>query len=81
MKYYSLNRKVVDESFKNAVIKGLAPDRGLYFPGYIAPLPKEFFDHIDKYSYPEIAFNAIRQFVTPDIPEPVLKDIIKETLS
>lgn len=81
MKYYSLNRKVVDESFKNAVIKGLAPDRGLYFPGFIAPLPKEFFEQIDNYSYPEIAFNAIRQFVLPDIPEPVLQDIIKETLS
>lgn len=81
MKYYSLNKEVSGESFKDAVIKGLAPDRGLYFPENITPLPKDFFDEIDNYSYPEIAFNAIRQFVTPDIPESVLHDIIKETLS
>ncbi len=81
MKYYSLNRKVSGESFKDAVVKGLAPDRGLYFPANITPLTKEFFEQIDRYSYPEIAFYAIRQFVTPDIPESVLHDIIKETLS
>ena len=80
MKYYSLNRKVVNESFKDAVVKGLAPDRGLYFPENIAPLPKDFFDRIDNYTNPEIAFKAIRQFV-PDIPESVLNDIIEETLS
>ena len=43
MKYYSLNRKVVDESYKDAVVRGLAPDRGLYFPENITPLSKDFF--------------------------------------
>jgi len=81
MNYYSLNHKAPNTSFKDAVIKGLAPDRGLYFPEAITPLPQSFFDTIDNLSYPEIAFEAIKQFVSPDIPENVLKTIVEETLS
>ncbi|AEH02456.1 threonine synthase [Lacinutrix sp. 5H-3-7-4] len=81
MKYYSLNHKAENTSFKNAVVKGLAPDKGLYFPENITPLPKSFFDNIQNLSNTEIAFQAIKQFVTPDIPEQVLKTIIEETLS
>lgn len=81
MKYYSLNKKAKNTSFKDAVIKGLAPDRGLYFPEKITPLPEEFFKNIDGYTNEEIAFHAIKQFVTPDIPEAILKTIIEDTLS
>ena len=47
MNYYSLNRQAPDASFREAVIRGLAPDKGLYFPESITPLPKSFFDNID----------------------------------
>ena len=81
MDYYSLNKKAPNVSFKDAVIKGLAPDKGLYFPEYITPLPKAFFDNIGNLSNAEIAFEAIKQFVSPEIPEDILKTIIEETLS
>lgn len=81
MNYYSLNKKAPNASFKDAVIKGLAPDKGLYFPESITPLPKSFFDNIDNLSYSEIAFEAIKQFVSPEIPEDILKTIVEETLS
>ena len=81
MNYYSLNQKAPNTSFKAAVIKGLAPDKGLYFPETITPLPQSFFDKIDELSYTDIAFEAIKQFVSPDIPENVLKTIVEETLS
>lgn len=81
MNYYSLNHQAPKASFKEAVIKGLAPDKGLYFPESITPLPKEFFDNINNLSYSEIAFEAIKQFVTPEIPDTVLKTIVDETLS
>ena len=81
MKYYSLNKKAPNVSFRNAVIKGLAPDKGLYFPENISPLPKAFFDTIATLSDTEIAFEAIKQFVSSDIPEDILKTIIEETLS
>lgn len=81
MNYYSLNQQAPDSSFKDAVIKGLAPDKGLYFPESITPLPQSFFDNIDSLSYSEIAFEAIKQFVLPEIPEETLKIIVEETLS
>lgn len=81
MQYYSLNKKAPNTSFKNAVVKGLAPDKGLYFPESITQLPKEFFDTIADLSYQEIAFETIKQFVESDIPEAILKKIIDETLS
>jgi len=81
MNYYSLNHKAPNTTFKNAVIKGLAPDKGLYFPESITPLPTSFFENIDNLSYSEIAFEAIKQFISPEIPEDILKNIIEETLS
>lgn len=81
MNYYSLNKKAPSVSFRDAVIKGLAPDKGLYFPEYISPLPKEFFDNIDSLSHAEVAFEAIKQFVSSEIPDNDLRAIIEETLS
>lgn len=80
MHYYSLNNKSHKVSFKQAVINGLAPDKGLYFPENITPLSKDFFDNLENLSDEEIAFEAIKQFVGDDIPETVLKKIISETL-
>ncbi len=81
MNYYSLNKTAPNSSFKDAVIKGLAPDKGLYFPESITALPRSFFDKIDVLSYEDIAFECIKQFVSPDIPESILKKIIEDTLS
>ncbi|MGJ8731745.1 MAG: threonine synthase [Cellulophaga sp.] len=81
MNYYSLNKKAPNTTFKNAVVKGLAPDKGLYFPESITPLPEDFFKNIDHLSNTEIAFTTIKQFVSPEIPEAILKTIVEETLS
>ncbi len=80
MNYYSLNNKNTKVSFQEAVIQGLAPDRGLYFPEKIAPLSQSFFDTIENLSNEEIAFEVIKQFVGNEIPEIELKQIVAETL-
>ncbi len=80
MNYYSLNNKNTKVSFQEAVIQGLAPDRGLYFPEKIAPLSQSFFDTIENLSNEEIAFEVIKQFVGNEIPELELKQIVTETL-
>jgi len=81
MKYYSLNHNAPKVSFREAVIQGLAPDKGLYFPENITPLDGDFFDGIESKSNEEIAFEAIRQFIGDEIPENILKQIIAETLT
>lgn len=81
MNFYSLNKIATNVTFKDAVIKGLAPDKGLYFPERITPLGKEFINNIEKSSNQEIAFEVIKQFVADEIPEKELKEIIEETLN
>ncbi|WP_127019838.1 threonine synthase [Flagellimonas beolgyonensis] len=80
MQFYSLNDPDHRTSFKNAVVSGIAPDKGLYFPERITPLEPDFFENIEALSNHEIAFRAIHQFVHEDIPDHILKEIIANTL-
>jgi threonine synthase len=80
MKYYSLNHSAPKVSFQEAVIQGLAPDKGLYFPEHLTPISASFFDKIETLSNEEIAFQVIHEFVGDEIPEISLKQIITETL-
>jgi threonine synthase len=81
MNYYSLHHKSPSTTFKNAVVQGLAKDRGIYFPENITPLSKDFVDNITKYTHHEIAYEVIRQFVGDEIPTEKLKEIIEKTVS
>mgnify|MGYP001344093736 FL=1 len=81
MNYYSLNYNSSTVGFLEAVRKGLAPDRGLYFPETIPPLSQDFIESIPKLTNHELAFNAIAPFVGEDIPKDRLKRIVEETLS
>ncbi|MBM1107831.1 threonine synthase [Aurantibacter crassamenti] len=80
MNFYSLNKQAPQVSFKTAVVAGIAPDKGLYFPETIEPLPNSFFERIEELSNLEIAFNAIHQFVSADIPNEKLKEILAKVL-
>jgi threonine synthase len=80
MNYYSLHHKSPNTTFTNAVIQGLAKDRGIYFPEKITPLSKEFIENIADYSNHEIAYEVIKQFVGAEIPTTKLKEIIAETV-
>ncbi|WP_405396114.1 threonine synthase [Maribacter sp. Asnod2-G09] len=80
MKFYSLNNTAPEVSFDNAVVNGIAPDKGLYFPEEINALSSSFFENIESLSNEEIAFIAIQQFVSGIVPDDVLKNILKEVL-
>ena len=81
MKYYSTNGNSPLSTLQNAVVKGLAPDRGLYMPEQIKKLPKQFFDNIENLSFQEIAYQVADAFFGEDIPADDLKQIVYDTLS
>ena len=81
MKYYSTNHTAPQASLHEAVVKGLAPDRGLYMPERIKKLPKEFFDNIDKLSFQEIAYKVADAFFGEDVKADDLKRIVYDTLA
>ena len=81
MNYYSLHHKSPKTTFKNAVVQGLAKDRGIYFPDNITALSEEFIANISEYTNHEIAYEVIKQFVGDEIPAEKLKEIIAKTVS
>lgn len=80
MKYYSLNKKSPAVSFKEATIKGQAPDKGLYFPEQIPVLDKSWIAGIEGRSNAAIAYDVISPYVAGEIPEEQLQTIVKETV-
>lgn len=81
MKYYSTNKEAPIATLEEAVVKGLAPDKGLYMPENIHKLPKAFFDNIENMTFQEIAFEVAKAFFGDDVETSALKDIVYDTLS
>ncbi|MDA9329028.1 threonine synthase [Flavobacteriales bacterium] len=79
MKYYSTNKKSEDLSFKEAVIRGLAPDNGLYFPERIEKLPQGLIG--SGKSIEELGFEVAKRFVDGEIPDADLERIVSETVN
>ncbi|MEI6754888.1 MAG: threonine synthase, partial [Paludibacter sp.] len=81
MKYYSTNKKVSGVSLQDAVVKGLAEDKGLFMPDSIKKLPQSFFDTIETLSFQEMAYIVADAFFGEDVEAKALKKIVYETLN
>jgi len=81
MKYYSLNRLSPNVDFREATIKGQAPDKGLYFPERIPKIGSSFFETIENIPDSEIGVQVLRPYVNGSIPEDELYRIISETIN
>ena len=81
MLYYSTNKQTPPASLEEAVIKGLAPDKGLYMPEKIKHLPPAFFHNMGEMSLQEISFIVAEAFFGEDVEADVLKNIVYDTLS
>lgn len=81
MNYYSTNKQASFATLEEAVVRGLATDKGLYMPEHIKPLPQEFFDNIESMSFQEIACRVADAFFGEDIPAEDLRNIVYDTLS
>lgn len=81
MKYYSTNGKAAEATLEEAVVKGLASDKGLFMPENIKKLPDDFFDNIQNLSFQEIAYTVADAFFGEDVDADSLRRIVNETLS
>lgn len=80
MKYYSTNKNTPEVNLKEAVVKGLAADNGLFMPERIEKFEPAFFNSIHKLSFQEIAFEVAKKFFGQDVEEDKLKEIVYDTL-
>ena len=80
MKYISLNHNSQPVNFQTALINGLAPDKGLYFPEKIINLPKKIIDNIKTIDDTELCYEVIKDYIGNDFTEDELIKIIQKTI-
>jgi threonine synthase len=80
MKFYSTNNPALKVELREAVTRGLAPDKGLYMPESIPRLPDSFFKSLGKISFQEIGIAVARNLLGDSIPDRELVRIVNHTI-
>ena len=81
MKFYSTNGKSAAVTFREAVLDGQPPDKGLYFPEKIPQLSEHFWKNFDEKSKETIAFEVIKPYIGGEIDDETLLKICAETVN
>ncbi len=81
MRYRSTARQAALTSLRGAVLRGLAPDGGLYMPVEIARHSPEELEEFRGLPFTEVCFRVVRPFATPDVPEEILWQIVSEAIN
>ncbi len=81
MLYYSTNHTAARATLRDAVVRGLAEDRGLYMPEVIKQLPESFWDEMASLTFQEVAYRVADAFFGEDVEAKALRHIVCDTLS
>ena len=81
MQYYSTNGQSPKVGLQEAVVHGLASDRGLFMPEIIPTIPKAFFKNISEMTLQEIAYVVANTLFGQDVESETLKNIVYDTLN
>ncbi len=80
MKYYSTSNPLHPVSLREAILRSIAPDGGVYMPDRIPLIPQALFKNIQDMSLTDIAYIAATSMFGTDIAPETLNNIVKETL-
>ena len=78
--YLSLGNKKESVSFKEALFKGLASDKSLYYPVEVRKLGNDFWKNFKKMDTFSLAYNVLKDYINNEIPKENLFEIIRKTL-
>jgi threonine synthase len=81
MRYRSTGKDAPLTSLRGAVLRGLAPDGGLYMPVEIARRTPEELEEFRRLPFTEVCFRVVRPFAGPELPEEVLWQIVSEAIN
>lgn len=81
MEFYSTNKQTQPVSLHDAVVKGLAADRGLFMPEVIRRFPPAFYQNMKEMSLREISFVVAEAFFGEEIEADKLKEIVYDALN
>ena len=78
IRYYSTNLRSPEVTFREALLKGLAPDGGLYMPRTIPLLSGEEMESFSHLNYHQIAFRVLNSFLSSEIESDHLKELCRD---
>ncbi len=81
MKYYSTKNKNKFYSFREAVLKGLPDDNGLFMPEMIQKLSPAVLESFNADNIAEIGYEVSKSFVEPEISSTSLNTICREAFN
>ena len=81
MLLYSTKNKNNLVTLKEAVMKGLPADNGLFMPQEIEKLPTAFFDQLADLSFIEIAQTVTRHLIGEDLPVDILDELVADAFN
>jgi len=78
LQFYSTNLKAENLNFHEALLKGQAPDKGLYLPVSIPQIGADEIEGFRNMEYWEIAYQVTKRYLAGEIPDEDLKTIVKD---
>jgi threonine synthase len=81
MRYRSTSREAPLTSLRGAVLRGLAPDGGLYMPVEIARRSPTELEEFRKLPFTEVCFRVVRPFAGAEVPEEILWQVVSEAIN
>ncbi len=78
LKFFSTNGHPERVDFRQALLVGQAPDRGLYMPEQIPQVPSDKILQFSKMSYPEIAYEVVKPYLGDLVPDKALKEMLQD---
>ena len=81
MLYYSTTNRSPKVSLKEAVLKGMPPDGGLYLPESLPVMPDKFFQDLPEMTFQSVSYEIAKALLGGDVPSDVLQKIIVEALN
>ncbi|RAI89986.1 threonine synthase [Algoriphagus yeomjeoni] len=81
MKFYSTNNSAHQVNLAEAVIKGLAPDQGLYMPTEIPVLSEDLLNKLPEMTFQEIGYEVIGALFSSTLSQDQIKELVDHTLT
>jgi threonine synthase len=81
MLYHSTTTPSHRVDLKEAILRSLPPDNGLYMPGTLPVLPADFWAIWRDLSFQEVSWAAANAFFHEDVPAAALREMVEGTLT
>jgi len=81
LKLFSTNDSTNIVDLKEATLKSLPKDKGLYLPSDIPLLDKEFINNLYQYSFPELAFRVSTKLIGDEVSSADLEKICYKSIN